>query len=168
VSQYATIADIARAATGGWDELAQRASPDPRVDGVLLKLSVDGGDRSAYDADVIALADTAVQWLSDVMAGANRHADTYLAPRYQAVMPLSDELIASSDLPAAVSAIALRRLFGAALPDEIRRGTDWADTYLRDLSAGRASLGVADTQTAHVPGRMSVSAPSKTFDWGRY
>lgn len=168
MTQYAIIADIARAATGSWDELAERASPDPRVDGVLLKLSADGGDRSSYDVDLITMADTAVNLLTEVLTGASRHADTYLAPRYQAVMPLSDELIASSDLPAAVAAIALRRLFGAALPDDIRKGTDWADTYLRDISAGRASLGIADIQTAQVPGRMSVSAPDKSFDWRRY
>ncbi|ANJ66056.1 hypothetical protein A9404_00480 [Halothiobacillus diazotrophicus] len=165
---YATIDDIARAATGGWDELAERAIPDPRVDGTLLQLTVTGGDRSGYAAEVIALADDALVWLSEVLAGAGRHADTYLAPRYQAVMPLSDELIGSSDLPAAVAAIALRRLYGAQLPDAIRKGTDWADTYLRDLSAGRASLGVADTQTAQVPGRMSVQTAKKSFDWERY
>lgn len=168
MSDFARIADIARAATGGWDELAERASPDPRVDGSLLQLTVTGGDRSGYDADAIALADAALAWLNEVLAGASRHADTYLAPRYQAVMPLSDELIASSDLPAAVAAIALRRLYGSLLPDGIRKGTDWADAYLRDLSAGRASLGVADTQTAQVPGRMSVQTAKKSFDWERY
>ncbi|MEW6446324.1 MAG: phage protein Gp36 family protein [Pseudomonadota bacterium] len=168
MTRYATPADLARNATDGWHELAQRATRSPLVSGELLRLTFEQGDRSAYDGEAIALADDGLAVLDDALERASRHADTYLAPRYQAVMPLSAELIAGSDLPSAVAVIALRRLYGHSVPDEVRNGTKWADDYLRDLSTGKASLGQADTATAAVPGRMHISAPGKTFDWGSY
>lgn len=168
MTRYATVLDLAREATDGWDELAQRATRSPRVDGELLRLSYEHGDLSAYDADQIAQAEAGLARLDDALERASRQADTYLAPRYQAVMPLSAELIAGSDLPSAVATIALRRMYGHAVPDEVHTGTKWADDYLRDLSTGRASLGQADTATAAVPGRMHVSAPGKAFDWEGY
>lgn len=168
MTRYATPADLARVATDGWDELAQRATRSTLVDGELLRLTFDGGDRSAYDSEAMALADAGLAALDDALERASRHADTYLAPRYQAVMPLGAELIAGSDLPSAVATLALRRLYGHAVPDEVRNGTRWADDYLRDLSTGKASLGQADTATAAVPGRMHISAPAKSFDWDAY
>lgn len=168
MTRYATPADLARLATDGWDELAQRASRSPQVTGELLRLTFEGGRRDAFSPEARDEADRALAVLLDGLERASRHADTYLAPRYQAVMPLSEALIASSDLPSAIAAIALRRLYGHAAPEEVLRATRWADDYLRDLASGRASLGQADTATAAVPGRIHVSAPGKTFDWGTY
>ena len=105
---YATPTDLARVATQGWDEVAQRAARDARVSGELLRLTAEGGDRSAYSAEIIALADDALLKVVDVLERTSRAADTYLAPRYRAVMPLADALIQSSDLPTAVATIALR------------------------------------------------------------
>ncbi|MEW5972334.1 MAG: phage protein Gp36 family protein [Pseudomonadota bacterium] len=168
MTRYATPADLARVATDSWDELAQRATRSTLVDGELLRRTYYGEDRSAYGSEAITLADAAMAVLTDALERASRHADAYLAPRYQAVMPLSAELIAGSDLPSAVATLALRRLYGHAVPDDVRNGTRWADEYLRDLSTGKASLGQADTATAAVPGRMHISAPGKAFDWGAY
>ena len=165
---YATPADLARVATDGWDELAQRASRSPMVSGELLRLTYEVGDRSSYTIEQIALADTALALINDVLTRTCKAADAYLAPRYQAVMPLDADVVSSSDLPSAVATIALRRLYGTTISDELHRATKWADDYLRVLSSGKASLGIADTSTAAVPGRMQVSAPVKAFDWNSY
>ncbi len=92
----------------------------------------------------------------------------YLFPRYRARMPLPVELVQGSSLPAAVAAIALKRLYGTSVPEELRRGAAWADQYLADLSKGVVSLGGADTEVAQPAGRMAARAPGSTFDWGRY
>lgn len=165
---YATLDDLARIATGGWLDLAQRAVRDARVTGELLRTLAEGGDTSGWPAEVVTVAGQAITRLTDSLGRASRHADTYIAPRYQGVLPLPAELVAGSDLPSVVAAIAYRRLYGATLPKELQEGTRWADDYLRDLGAGRVSLGAADTAIAQPPGRMVSSAPQKTIDWSRY
>lgn len=165
---YATIADMVLAATGGWSELAQRAAIDPRVDGLLLQASVELADRSDWSLEVQALADAAVLRLNDALGKASRHTDTYLYPRYRQAMPLGTDLIASSDLPTVVATIALKRLYGTNVPDELRKGSQWADDYLKDLSTGRVSLGQLDTEVAPPAGAAVIRTPSKAFDWAAY
>jgi len=165
---YATLDDLVRAATGGWDELAQRAAPSALVDGALLQATAAAGDRSAWSAEAQAEADAALARLTDALERASRHADTYLFPRYRAVLPLAAELVQGSDLPSVVAAIALKRLYGTSVPEELRRGTQWADDYLRDLAKGTVSLGGADATVAQAPGQARTRAPAKAFDWTGY
>lgn len=166
--QYATVADVARAATGGWDELAQRASASPLVDGELLQATVSGADRSAWTVQAQSAADVAWARLQDVLNRASRHADTCMFPRYRKQMPLPSDVVQGSSLPDAVAAIALKRLFGANIPDEVLKGTKWADDYLKDLMAGRASLGVEDAVVPQSANMTLVRAPSREFDLGKY
>lgn len=169
---YATIADLARTATGGWHELAQRAAAGDvaagLLDGELLKVTAEGGDRSAWPVPALAAADAAVLLLNAVLERASKHADTYLFPRYRAALPLSAELLAGSDLPSVVAAIAFKRLYGANVPDEVRRGTDWADAYLVAISKGTVSLGALDTAVAQPAGSTVGRTSPKRFDWGAY
>lgn len=165
---YATFADLVLAATGGWAELAQRASPDPAVTGELLQATVEGGNRSAWSPEAQVAADAAVERLQDALDRASRHADTYLYPRYRQYMPLPAELITGSSLPLAVATIAIKRLYGTTVPEDVRKGAQWADDYLRDLSAGKVSLGMPDTDVAQPPGRVVSRTQPKAFDWGRY
>lgn len=143
---YATLADLARVATGGWVDLAQRAGRDARVGGELLRTRAGGGDVSAWPADAVAAADDALAVLGDVLERTSRHADTYINPRFRG--PLPADLVATSDLPTVVATIAYRRLFGAAVGKELAEATRWADQYLRDLADGRVSLGRHDAQGA--------------------
>lgn len=166
MTAYATPADLARVATEGWPELAQRASTSRRVDGDLLRAVAEGADTGAWSAEAVADAQAALAVLQDSLARVSRYADSFLAPRYP--LPLSAALIQSGDLVTAISSLAWRRLYGASLPEEVAKATAWAETYLRDLSAGRASLGAADTAVAQPPGRMKSRAPAKTIDWGAY
>lgn len=165
---YATLADLARVATHGWNDLAQRAVQDARVTGALLQALHDGGDMAATPPDVLAACQAALDRLSDTLARVSRHADTYIGPRYRGVLPLPAHLVQGSDLPSVVATIAYRRLMGAVVSKEVADNTRWADDYLRDLGAGRVSLGASDTATSQPPGRMSSKTPPKTIDWGRY
>ena len=168
MTSYATLDDLARAATGGWDELAQRAGASALVDGALLQATVLFAERDAWSLEAQGLANQALARLEDALERASRHADTYMFPRYRAVMPLAAELVLSSDLPSVVAAIALKRLYGTSVPEELRKGTQWADDYLRDLSKGTVSLGAVDATVAQPAGRMTSRPPVKAFDWKQY
>ncbi|MBB5204405.1 phage gp36-like protein [Inhella inkyongensis] len=165
---YATLEHLLHAATGGWDELAQRGSTSALVDGELLRLTVQGGDRSAYGLAAQADADGAVTRMTAALELASRHADTHLFPRYRTAMPLAPALVAGSDLPTVVATIALKRLYGTTVPEEIRKGAQWAEDYLMSLAKGQVSLGEADTEVAQPAGRSVARTPAKAFDWDRY
>lgn len=166
---YCTAADVANAATGSWEELAQRANPTGAgVDGELLRAAVAGDSLAEWPAEAQALAAEAATRVADAIDSAGKHIDTYLFPRYRGVMPLAPETIIASSLPAVCAAIALRRLYGASLPQELRDGTKWADDYLVNISKGIVSLGQVDTAVAQAPGRTVAKAPAKRFDWGAY
>lgn len=165
---YAGITHLVDAAGEGWRELAQRAAADARVDGALLQAVAEGGDTTAWAGELVALATAALQRMQDALERASKHADTYLFPRYRQVMPLGAELVQGSSLPEAVAMIALRRLYGAALPEDLRRATAWADDYLVGLAKGTLSLGAADVQVAQPPGKVAARTGSSAFDWGSY
>lgn len=168
MAAYAFIPDLVTAATGGWTELAQRAAPDAVLDAELLRLVATGGDASDWPADQVGVATAAVERLQGALDQASRHADTYLFPRYRVLMPLPVDVVLGSSLPSAVSAIALKRLYGTSVPEDLRRGAAWADQYLVDLSKGTVSLGGADTEVAQPAGHVVTRSPSSSFDWGRY
>lgn len=167
---YCTAADVANTATGGWEELAQRANPTGAgVDGELLQAAcAEVPDLTAWPTDLQALAAQAAARVADAIDMASRHIDTYLFPRYRQVMPLDPAVVQASSLPAVCAAIALRRLWGASLPQELMRGTAWADQYLADVSKGIVSLGQVDTAVAQAPGQTVARSPSKRFDWEAY
>ena len=171
MSAYATMNDLANAATEGWRELAQRGAPEAVLDSALLFAVATGGDvggASGWAPEEVAVATAALARLQDALDRASRHADTYLFPRYRASMPLPTDMVLGSSLPGAVAAIALKRLYGTSVPEELRRGAAWADQYLVDLSKGVVSLGGADTDVAQPAGRVVTRTPSSTFDWRGY
>ena len=127
MSAYATINDLANAATEGWRELAQRGAPEAVLDSALLFAVATGGDASGWTPEEVAVATAALARLQDALDRASRHADTYLFPRYRASMPLPTDMVLGSSLPGAVAAIALKRLYGTSVPEELRRGAAWAD-----------------------------------------
>jgi phage gp36-like protein len=167
---YCTAAEVANTATGGWEELAQRANPTGAgVDGELLQAATAlVPDLSAWPVDLQALAVEAAARVASAIDMASRHIDTYLFPRYRPVMPLDPAVVLASSLPAVCAAIALRRLYGASIPEEVRKGTAWADAYLVDVSKGVVSLGQVDTTVAQAPGQTAARAQPKAFDWGAY
>lgn len=165
---YATPADLARVATRGWDDIAQRVVQNARVSGELLRTLHEGGSTAGVDADVLAMARRALDLVGDVLERSSRHADTYIQPRYQGVLPLPAHLVNGSDLPTVVATLAYRRLMGASLSEDVDRNTKWAEAYLRDLADGRVTFGATDNSTPQPPGRMVSRTPCKTIDWHRY
>lgn len=166
--RYATVADLALAATGGWADLAQRACPGPGVEPGLMQAVALAEPTGAWDAEAVALAQAGLLRTHAVLDMASRHVDTYLYPRYRQTMPLAPEVVAASSLPAVVAAIALRRLYGHDVPEDVRNGTRWADDYLVQLSKGVVSLGAVDTVVAQPAGHTVARAPAKAFDWAGY
>ena len=165
---YATPADLARVATRGWDDLAQRVVQNARLSGEVLRGLYTGEDMSATAPEVLDMAQRCLDQLGDVLERASRHADTYIQPRYQGQLPLPAHLVSGSDLPTVVATMGYRRLMGASLPEEIRKNTDWAEKYLRDVAAGLVTFGATDNTTPQPPGRMVSSTSCKTIDWERY
>lgn len=167
---YCNAADVANSATGGWEELAQRANPTGAgVDGELLQAACAAvPDLTAWPADLQALAAQAAARVADAIDMASRHIDTYLFPRYRGVMPLAPETVQGSSLPPVCAAIALRRLYGTSVPVEILKGTAWADQYLVDVSRGVVSLGQVDNAVAQPPGQTVARSGAKRFDWEAY
>lgn len=166
---YCLASEVANTATGGWEELAQRASPvEAGVDSELLRAAVAGQSLADWPPEAQALAAEAVLRLNDAIDKAGRHIDTYLFPRYRQVMPLAQETVEASSLPGVCAALALRRLWGASLPEELRRGTAWADQYLVDVSKGIVSLGQVDTAVAQAPGQTVARSQAKRFEWDGY
>ena len=165
---YATPADVARVATRGWDDLAQRTMQNARVPGDLLRTLYEGGSTAGTAPDVLEMAQRALEHVRDVVERTSRHADTYIQPRYQGALPLPAHLVNGSDLPTVVATIAYRRLMGASLSEDVDRNTAWADRYLRDLADGRVTLGGTDTATPQPPGRMRSRTPRKPIDWRKY
>lgn len=165
---YATCADLARVATRGWDDLAQRTAQNARVGGELLRALYEGGPVAGVDAALLDMAHRALELLHDVLERTSRYADTYIQPRYQGALPLPAHLVAGSDLPTVVATLAYRRLMGTSLDEDVDRNTRWAAQYLRDLSDGRVTLGGSDNNTPQPPGRMVSRTAPKSIDWHRY
>jgi phage gp36-like protein len=177
---YCTPLDVANTATSGWAELAQRAMPEGAgVDGQLLQAALvaaaglaagtgAGVSWEDWADDAQALGLQAAARVNDAIAMAGKHIDTYLFPRYRGVMPLSPETVQASSLPAVCAAIALRRLYGASLPEELRLGTKWADQYLADLNKGLVSIGQPDTAVAQPAGSVVSKSKAKAFAWEGY
>ncbi len=159
---YATFSDLARVAPGGWLELAQRAGCGPAVSAALFAAVALGDELDAWSSDQVADATRGVSQLLDTLERTSRHADTYIVPRYG--QRLSAEVLSGSDLPTVVATIALRRLYGHSATEDMRRSTDWADKYLADLAAGRASLGTPDVQENDPETRWDFSARRATDD----
>lgn len=166
---YATIVHLASLATNGWSELAERGCPtSPDVDAELMQAAASGASTAAWPADLVALAIDGVARIDTALDMASRHVDTYLYPRYRAQMPLPQAVVDASPLADVVAALALRRLYGTVVPEDVAKGTAWADQYLRDVSKGTVSLGAADTVVAQPAGRTAARTATKAFDWSGY
>jgi len=148
-------------------EMAQLAAPkSSAVDGVLLRLTLENGDRSAYSAADIAAADAAEVRLDNIVAEASLEADSYLAPRY--ALPLSQALINGSALPRKTADIARYLLMDNRSTEEIEKRYNSAIKWLRDISMNKASLGEQDTGVTSQPGRMVARQGVSGTDWSTF
>lgn len=151
---------------GDTEVALQAASEFPNVDGVLLRLTVTGGDRSAYSAQDIADADQTQVRLNAVIDSAGRLIDSYLSPRYS--LPLDQAFIDQSSLPEFCNDIVRYKLMDDLATEEVDNRYKEALRWLRDVSMNKASLGEQDTATATAEGRMISRPGNSKTDWETY
>lgn len=149
------------------DRVAQLAddSAGGLVDGVLLQLTIDGGDRSAYTADDMGAADAALANIVAAIDDGESLINSYLAPRY--TLPLSAELIASSNLEKRCADIVRYQLMDEIASEEAETRYKDATKWLRDVSMNKASLGESDA-VASPTGRMTSQQGVSGTDWSTF
>lgn len=167
MAAYASLTDLSRTAVDGWSELATHASDSPAVTGDALKELVAGNTPPLAPND-LASAQAAVVRLQALLEDVSRYADTYLNQLYREQIPLTEATYRNTGLPYAVTVIALSRLYGIHQTDEMRKSVASAESYLRDLAKGVASLDAASPSTPDAPGRMVVHSRPSEFNWGDY
>lgn len=167
MTSYSTLDELATVAVNGWLELAERSSAHRDVDGALLQ-SLANGETPSVEADVLAEGQAALARLNSLLEQVSRYADSYLNQRYRELIPLTEEHYSNTGLPNAVATIALGRLYGAGRSDELKGLVAQAESYLRDLAKGIASLNYQQPSTPDQPGRMTVTAKPSAFNWSGY
>lgn len=165
---YCNAQHLAGLATNGWAELAQRACPDRSdMEPALLQAVATGQSTAAWPSDLVEAAQAGLARINVALDMASRHVDTYLYPKYRDQMPLPQAVVDTSPLPDVAGWLAIKRLYGTSLPEEVAKAMAQATEYLRDVSKGTVSLGVGDT-VQPTPGHTVTRTPAKAFDWGGY
>jgi phage gp36-like protein len=146
--------------------MAERAAPDdPAVTPELLRVTVEGGDRADYTQTEQDAADAAVERIDQALADGAAQIDSYLSPNY--TLPLPAELVAASSLEQVNCDVARYNLYDDRAPEFVEERYDRRIKWLRDVSAGKASLGTEDT-AATADGRVVRRTGHSCFDWGAY
>lgn len=159
---YLAASDLALAP--GPEEVAQVATPS-HLDVVLaelMRLTLVGGDRSAYTAEQIGVADAALATVNAVIADTEQLIDGFLAMRY--TLPLSP-------VPAIVRTwardIVWYRLNQHRITkpseDPVVRRYDDALKFLGLTRDGKFSLGVSDPIAADADSEVLIDTPGRTF-----
>ncbi|OOZ41664.1 hypothetical protein BOW53_03015 [Solemya pervernicosa gill symbiont] len=146
-------------------EVAQFATPKryPVVDALLLELTAESGDRSAYAAEDIEAADAALVNINQALETASQTIDSYLGKRH--TLPLSASQISSSPLPGYCEDIARYLLNDDQELEKVTKRHDRALRWLRDLADGKASLGGGEPSTSQ-GGAAVVTGPGRRFKRG--
>lgn len=142
------------------------AAEKPNVNGVLLRLTITAGNRSAYSAQDIADADQALVKIQNVIASAERLIDSYISPRY--TLPLEQTFIDQSSLPEFCNDMVRYKLMDDRTTDEVDKRYLEATRWLRDVAQNRASLGAQDTAVATPAGRMTTRAGNSAHSWDEF
>jgi len=151
----------------GDNEMALLSAPEsPAVDGVLLRLTVEAGDRSAYSAQDIADADQAKARLDSMIVEAGLEIDSYISPRYN--LPLTQIMIDGSALPRKCADISRYLLMDNRTTEEVETRYKNAIKWLRDISMNKASLGIEDTGVASPAGHVVTKQGVSGTDWGSF
>jgi len=104
--------------------------------------------------------------LDRALADADRLIDSYLRARY--TLPLDAGAVSASGLDLAAANLARYLLMGAQATPEVRDRYKDTVSWLRDVQAGRASLGAEDPAPAAGPGRIRTAEAESGFDWDAY
>lgn len=148
----------------GAKELAEVAVPDDHsaVSGELMRLTIEGGDRSGYPAEEIVSADLALQRILAVIEEGGRMLESYLAHRYP--LPLDEATIVASPLPRVCSVLALTLLYDDQLPVSVDQRQQRTLSWLHDLAAGRVELAPLVSRSGRVVGGPDYETVNRVFD----
>lgn len=147
------------------ERLAQWAGPLDQVvvEGALLRLTIEGGDRSAYTAEQQAAADDALERINSMIDSAVSVVDGYLISGGYTT-PLTDVPESIKDDTAA---IAMRRLAATRATDSDVKLYDEAMTHLKHVSNGTVRLSpdkAGDAAETHGAGKAEFENDGKVFD----
>jgi len=155
---YATATDLLDRFAA--EEIAQRADRSiPRlVTAPMLVTAAAGGSLAAYTADEQAAVAAVLVSLNQALADADSDIDGYVATRYS--VPLTP-------VPAVITRLAcdLARyyLYDDQATETIQKRRDSAQAVLRDISAGKVSLGDPAAPAAPQGGTVEISGPARVF-----
>lgn len=157
---YATVTDLL--ARFDAEEIAQRTDRSiPRlVTAAILTVAAAGGDLSGYTADERAAATKALALITGALNDADSEINGYVATRY--AVPLAP-------VPPVIQRLAcdLARyfLYDDQVTEAIQKRRDGAVAVLRDISAGKVSLG--DPAAPPQPQGGGVEMDSAPAVWRR-
>lgn len=140
MAAYATLTDLLEKFEA--DEMAQLCSDDKDVDGALLQLTVDAGDRSGYTQAQRDAADLGAARLQAALDDAQAEVDTYLEGRY--TLPLDQSVPV---LTIVTCDVARFYLYDDRVPETVDRRYGARVSWLKDVASGRVQLGVATPPT---------------------
>lgn len=158
---YASAADLLE--RFGAEEIAQRADRSiPRlVTGAMLATAAAGGDLSGYTAPEQAASLAALSLVNGALADADSEIDGYVATRYR--VPLDP---VPSVIRRLACDLARHHLYDDQATEVIQKRRDAAVAVLRDLAAGKVSLGTTAGGATAQPARgglVEMVAPARVF-----
>lgn len=141
--------------------LAEVATPDDHavVSGDLLRLTIEGGDRSALDPEEIAAADEA---LVNIVQAHSR-ADNFMTGRLRNKYPDNTAIAGDESLKGINCDIALYYLHGLRTDDDVIRRYKDAVRDLGLIASGQIHIGIETADASQAVGHPEVDAPARIF-----
>ncbi len=148
----------------GAKELAEIATPDDRVpvSAVLMRLTIESGDRSGFTAEERVAADGAMTRIGAAIDQGRRLVDSHLARRF--TLPLAVEVVAESPLPRVCAALVRAFLHENRDNETVINRRESALRWLRDLAAGTVALAGDPPVKGVVAGGPAHETGPRVFD----
>jgi len=119
-----------------------------------------------YGHDGTAFVPLEDRRLRQRMDWAGRLIDSYLSPRY--TLPLEAALVEASPLAEIAADLVRYGLYDDKVPEAVEDRYRHAVGWLKEVQAGRASLGQRGTAVATGEGRVAVAPGRSNIDWAAY
>lgn len=104
--------------------------------------------------------------LDGAIADAGTTIDSYLQQSY--TLPLSDAVIGASPLKRICGDLAMSYLYVNGPPEHIADNAKAAVQWLRDIAAGKATLGAQESDAADSPRITTAPGVGANYDWDAY
>lgn len=158
---YATAANLLERFSA--EEIAQRADRSiPRlVTAPMLATAAAGGSMSGYTAEEQAASAAVLALINSALADADSEIDGYVATRYS--VPLNP---VPTIIKRLACDLARYHLYDDQATETIQKRRDAAVAVLRDISAGKVSLGDPGTAQAPQGGLVEMVSPERVFARG--